>query len=120
MPPPDSPGTPVNCAGAPQPLAVPRALFSGAAAPGAPPALAGLRLGLFRAWFEDADAEVVAACRRAVALLVDRGAQARPSGLGTPLTEQGRLCPPATASVAQAPYGQVVASPRTCSYLHSR
>lgn len=61
--------------GAPQPLAVPRALPSGLAAPGAAPALGGLRLGVFREWFEDADAEVVAACHRAVALLVDRGAQ---------------------------------------------
>jgi len=71
-------GTPAGGAGAPEPLALPRALPTGAAAPGAPGALAGLRLGVFRAWFEDADAEVVAACRRAVALLVDRGAQARP------------------------------------------
>ena len=70
-------GTPVGCSGAPQPLAVPRALPSGVAAPDAAPALAGLRLGLFREWFEDADAEVVAACHRAVNLLVDCGAKAR-------------------------------------------
>lgn len=68
-------GTPVESCGAPQPLAVPRALPSGAAAAGAAPVLAGLRLGVFREWFEDADAEVVAACHRAVDLLVDRGAQ---------------------------------------------
>ncbi|KAK9834816.1 hypothetical protein WJX81_000884 [Elliptochloris bilobata] len=68
-------GTLADCAGAPQPLAVPRALPSGAAAAGAPPALSGLRLGLFREWFEDADAEIVAMCHRAVALMVDRGAE---------------------------------------------
>ena len=65
----------MESSGAPQPLAVPRALPSGLAAPGAAPALAGLRLGVFREWFEDADAEVVAACHRAVDLLVDRGAK---------------------------------------------
>ncbi len=88
-------GTPEGGAGAPQPLALPRALPTGAAAPGAPGALAGLRLGIFRAWFDDADAEVVAACRRAVALLVDRGAQARARG------RQGG----ARAAVRQRPLG---------------
>jgi Asp-tRNA(Asn)/Glu-tRNA(Gln) amidotransferase A subunit family amidase len=35
----------------------------------------GLKLGLYRPWFEDADKPVVEACRRAVGLLVDAGAE---------------------------------------------
>ncbi len=39
------------------------------------PDLRGVRLGIYPAWFEDADPSVVAACRRAVEWLQDAGAQ---------------------------------------------
>ena len=37
--------------------------------------LRGLRIGVYRPWFEDADAEVVSACRRALDALRDAGAE---------------------------------------------
>ena len=43
--------------------------------PGQAPQLTGLRLGIFRPWFQHADAEVVAACNRAVACLEQLGAK---------------------------------------------
>lgn len=39
------------------------------------PSLAGLRIGLYRPWFEDARSEVVDGCRKLVDGLVERGAQ---------------------------------------------
>ena len=43
--------------------------------PGRP--LAGQRVGVFWRWFEDADAEVVAACRHALRLLEEHDCEAR-------------------------------------------
>ena len=39
--------------------------------------LAGRRVGVFWRWFEDADAEVVAACRHALRLMEERGCEVR-------------------------------------------
>lgn len=41
------------------------------------PDLAGVRLGVYRPWFEDADPDVVRACEQALARLVERGAELR-------------------------------------------
>jgi Asp-tRNA(Asn)/Glu-tRNA(Gln) amidotransferase A subunit family amidase len=39
--------------------------------------IAGLVLGVFRPWFEDADPEIVGACDRTIAALIDAGARVR-------------------------------------------
>ena len=57
----------------PPPVTIPRAVHSGGGA-----SLQGLRLGIFRAWFEDASKPVVSACYHAVSCLTQLGAQVRP------------------------------------------
>ncbi len=54
-------------------MRVPPRLLPREAAP-----LAGRRVGVFWRWFEDADAEVVAACRHALRLMEERGCEVRP------------------------------------------
>ena len=38
----------------------------------------GVRLGVFRPWFEDADPIIVAACERALDFLISKGAEVVP------------------------------------------
>ena len=59
----------------PAPVRVPPRLPPAGAAP-----LAGRRVGVFWRWFEDADAEVAAACRHALRLMEERACEVRTGG----------------------------------------
>ena len=70
----------------PPPTALPLGLPRG---PSKDKVLAGLRVGIFKDWFEDADDVVVAACRAALTPLEQQGAKVRGRHPQTPGPCQG-------------------------------
>lgn len=85
----------VDASGGPPAATIPRQLCR----PGQAPQLTGLRLGIFRPWFQHADAEIVAACSRAVACLEHLGARVSPALNASPqaAASWSCKCPPSSA-----------------------